>query len=112
MKIGKTMLMTGLLALPWSATALAANAWKTNLPVHSIVAHQAGFILILEASDPACGPSGNQFYVEPNLNSQTAEGVKRLMSLAMLAIATGRTVNALVDTSINGCPVQQLQLNP
>lgn len=112
MKLGKTMLIGSLLALPWSAGALAANAWKTNFPVQSIIAHQAGFILILEASDPACGPSGNQFWVEPNLNSQTAEGVKRVLAVAMMAMATGRTVNVLVDTAVAGCPVQQLQVNP
>jgi hypothetical protein len=95
-----------------SPDALASNAWKSGFPVHSIVAHPFGFILILEASDPACGPSGNQFYVQAGLNSQTADGVKSILAVAMLALSTGRTVNALVDTAISGCPVQQLQLNP
>jgi hypothetical protein len=95
-----------------SVDATAANSWKTNFPVASVISlANGGFILLLEASDPACGPSGNQFYVQAGLNGQTAEGVKVTLAVALTALSSGRTVNALVDTAINGCPVHLLQIN-
>jgi hypothetical protein len=96
-----------------SADAMAVGSWKSNFPVQSIVTlNNGGFILLLEASDPACGNSGNQFYVQAGLNGQTAEGVKSALAVALTAVATGKTVSAFVDTAISGCPVQYLQLNP
>jgi hypothetical protein len=92
--------------------AVAANSWKSNFRVQSIVSlNNGGFILMLQASDPACGASGNQFYVQAGLNGQTAEGVKIALAVALTAFSTGKTVNAYVDTAINGCPVQYLQIN-
>ena len=108
----RRLVVAGLLASLPMGQISAANTWKSNFPVHSVVAHQNGFELVLEASDPACGPSGNLFTVQEGLNDQSAEGVKRLLAVALFAMATGKTVNALVDTSISGCPVQQLQVNP
>jgi hypothetical protein len=92
--------------------AVAAGSWKSNFPVKSVITlNNGGFILLLEASDPACGSSGNQFYVQTGLNGQTTEGVKVALAVALTAFSTGRTVNAYVDTAINGCPVQYLQIN-
>jgi len=50
--------------------------------------------------------------VQAGLNGQTAEGVKATLAVALTALSMGKTVNTFVDTAINGCPVQLLQINP
>jgi hypothetical protein len=102
-----------LLALSFSAGASAANVWKNNLPVSSIMTYPNGdFLLILEASDPNCGPSGNLFYVLSGLNGQTADGVKAALAMALTAFTSGKTVSVYTDTAVSNCPVQLVRINP
>ena len=106
-------LLLSLAMLAVATDATAANAWKSNYLVYSVVSlNNGGFILLLEASDAACGPSGNQFYVQAGSNGMTADGVKSTLAVVLTALAMGRTVNALVDTTLGGCPVQLAQINP
>ena len=110
----RTMMRAALviLGLGLGSQAMAAYAWKTNLPIEGIIPHPSGVLLMLTASDPNCGVSGNQFNAVINANGQTADGVKMILSVALVALTTGRTVDVVVDTSIAGCPVQQIRINP
>ena len=96
-----------------SGTAVAANAWTAELQIQGIISNpQGGFLLLLPASNPACGSSGNQFNVSVGVNSVTADGAKVALALAMTAYAMGKPVVVLFDGAIAGCPVQQVYIKP
>jgi hypothetical protein len=67
---------------------------------------------LLTASNPACGSSGNQFRITPGVNSVTAEGAKTAFGIAMTAFAMGKPVMVLFDSTLPGCAVQQVYLQP
>jgi hypothetical protein len=101
------------LLLTTTLPALAANVWRGPYPVSSIInGPNGGFLLLLEASNPNCGLSGNQFNVNPGQNSVTADGVKAALAVALMAVASGRPISIVVDDTIAGCPVQQIRLDP
>ena len=96
-----------------SQTVNAANAWKSSLSISSILNNlDGGFLLLLPAGDPACGPSGDHFNVDPSINGQTADSVKTTLALVLTAYATGKTINIYADDTLPGCPVQLVQVNP
>ena len=102
-----------LVLLSFGASASAANVWKNNLPISSIMTYPNGdFLLVLPASDPNCGPSGNLFYVLAGQNGQTAEGLKAALAMALTAFTTGKTVSVYADTAVGNCPVLLVQINP
>jgi hypothetical protein len=93
------------------STALAANAWSAELPIDAVISQpDGGVLLLIAASNPACGSSGNQFHITPGVNGLTADGAKTAVATALLAFASGRKVVVLFDSVINGCPVQQVML--
>jgi hypothetical protein len=96
----------------FSHTSNAANAWFNPLPISSILNNlDGGFLLVLPASDPSCGPSGNHFNVDPGVNGQTTDSVKTTMALVLTAFAMGKTITIYADHALPGCPVQLVLLN-
>jgi hypothetical protein len=108
----KTMMRVAVavLALGVGVQANAANVWRQNLLLKSIIASPGGVTLFLEASEPVCGPSGDQFNLSVNVNGQTADSVKMLVSIAMAALTTGRTLDVFADTAVAGCPIQLVRI--
>jgi hypothetical protein len=106
------LLLVTVSMMGFSNAAQAANAWKTNLPISSILNNlDGGVLLLLPASDPACGSSGNQFNITANRNGQTAESVKTTLAIVWMAYSLGKTINIYVDNTLPGCPVQLVQIN-
>lgn len=103
----------GLAGLSSPGIGHAANAWSASLPIEAIITNPAGgFLLLLPASNPSCGSSGNQFNVTAGVNSMTAEGAKAALAAVMTAYALGKPVIVLFDSAIAGCPVQQVYIKP
>jgi hypothetical protein len=93
--------------------AEAANAWSAELNIEGVITNPAGgFLLLLPASNPACGSSGNQFNVTVGVNSLTADGAKVALAQVLTAYAMGKKIIVLFDSAIAGCPVQQVYLKP
>jgi hypothetical protein len=105
------MLLASVFGAP--GIAMATNAWTAELPIDGIISNpQGGFLLLLPASNPACGSSGNQFNVFVGVNSVTADGAKSALALAMTAYALGKPLIVLFDSAIAGCAVQQVYIKP
>lgn len=88
-------------------TATAAIELSAQLHINAILsAPQGGFLLLLPASNPACGNSGNQFYVTVGQVGMTAEGAKAALAVALTAYALKKPIRVYFDPAISGCPVQ------
>lgn len=109
-KITSVFLMGGL----WlaSLSAIAAPVWKSATTIQGIQAGADGsFILALPAgSDPVCTNGGVFFYVAPGQNGVTPEGARVILSVALLAYASGKQIHLLYDNSTQACYVQTLHL--
>ena len=103
--------MAALMASPMRANA--AIELSALLPIRAIYTNpQGGFLLILEASNPACGSSGNQFNVFVGQVGMTADGAKSALAAVLTAYAVGKPVRVYFDPAIVGCPIQQVALMP
>ena len=104
--------ITAAILVAFSHTSNAANAWYSPLPITSILNNlDGGFLMLLSASDAACGPSGNQFHVDPAVNGQTTDSVKTTLAIVLSAFAMGKTITVYADNAIPGCPVQLVMVN-
>ena len=104
-------------ALVWTMSAASpANAAiqiSPSMPIAGIyTSPQGGFLLILEASNPACGPSGNQFNVYVGQVGMTADGARGALAAVLTAFALGKPIRVYFDPTIAGCPIQQVNLQP
>ena len=96
-----------------SNTASAAITLSPLMPISAIYAGTNGsFLLILEASNPACGSSGNQFNVSIGQVGMTADGAKAALAAVLTAYAIGQPIRVYFDPAIAGCPVMQVNLTP
>jgi hypothetical protein len=96
----------------FSQTSNAANAWYNPLPISSILNNlDGGFLVLLPASDPACGSSGNHFNVDPGVNGQTTDSVKATLAIVLAAFAMGKSITIYADNTQPGCPIQLVMVN-
>jgi hypothetical protein len=95
------------------SSANASNAWIGPLPVSSVISNpDGGFLLLLNsASDPACGPSGNQFNAIPNVNGMTTDGAKAALAVLLTALALNKQVSIVRDDTQSGCPIAQVRVD-
>jgi hypothetical protein len=99
-------------ALTVAPATLAANQWTQSMPIAGIINHSGGFLVLMEASNPSCGSSGNQFNVSIGQNGMSADGAKSALAVVLAALATERPIIVLFDPAIAGCPIQQIWLKP
>jgi hypothetical protein len=92
-----------------SRSAEAAIELSPSLQINAIFSNpQGGFLMLLPASNPACGPSGNQFNVFVGQLSVTADGAKGALATALMAYAMNIPIRVYFDPALPGCPVQQV----
>ena len=94
-------------------SALARADYVEDLQISSIQgAPNGGFILgFTTPVHSSCTTSGTDVvYAYPNQASQTQDGIKTLLTIAMTAFATQKNVNVHVDTSSAECWVQYLMI--
>jgi hypothetical protein len=96
-----------------SEPAFAAIQLSAQLPITAIITGpQGGFLLLLPASNWACGSSGNQFNVTVGQVGMTADGAKAALAVTLMAYAQGKLIRVYFDPAIAGCPVQQVYIEP
>lgn len=91
--------------------AVASTQLSAELPISGILSNpQGGFLLLLSASNPACGSSGNQFnvWVGTYPGGMTSDGAKSAMGVALTAYALGKPIRIYFDPAISGCPISQI----
>ena len=94
-------------------TANAAIELSALMPIDAIFTNpQGGFLLLLPASNPSCGNSGNQFNVEIGQLSMTADGAKGALAAVLTAYALGKPIRVYFDRTIPGCPISEVMLAP
>jgi len=104
--------ITAAILVAFSHTSNAANAWYSPLPISSVLNNlDGGFLILLPASDPACGSSGNHFNVDPGVNGQTTDSVKTTLAIVLAAFAMGKMIIIYADNALPGCPVQLVMVN-
>ena len=103
-----------------AATCMLASVEKANaaialselLPIDGIYTNpQGGFLVLLPASNPSCGNSGNQFNVYIGQAGMTADGAKGALAAALLAFGMGKPIRVYFDPTIPGCPIMQVILS-
>ena len=93
----------------------AGTQLSAELPIGGILTNpQGGFLLLLNASNPACGSSGNQFnvWVGTFPGAMTSDGAKGALAVAMTAYSLGKPIRVYFDPAISGCPVSQVWIAP
>ena len=109
--VASTLISLG--SLVAANTASAAIELSPQLPISGILTNpQGGFLMLLTASNPACGSSGNQFNVTIGAAGMTAEGAKSALAAALTAYALGKPVRVYFDPALPGCPVQMVWIEP
>jgi len=106
-------------AIAWLTCALASNGASSAITLSALMPIEAiytgpngNFLLIMEASNPACGSSGNQFNVYIGQVGMTADGAKAALAAVLTAYALDKPIRVYFDPAIAGCPVQQVSLIP
>ena len=109
--LNKILTLFFILTVPTSA--LAGPAWQNHTYVKGVQAlHNGGIILYLPpGSDTACLEGGKLFYVIPGQNGVTAEGVKNILTVALVAHSTGKQVSVYYDNADPHCYVKQLYVS-
>ena len=95
-----------------SFNTLAANVWNSpDLITKVQVIHHGGFIVYFEnVFNTTCSGDGNRSYVYSGQNGVTDDGVKALLSTALLALSTGIPASVKYDDTNSNCWVQYLKL--
>jgi hypothetical protein len=97
----RVLTIAAAILLGLSQTSNAANAWYSPLPISSILNNlDGGFLVLLPASDPACGSGGNSFNVDLGVNGQTTDSVKATLAIVLAAFATGKTITIYADNTL------------
>ncbi len=90
-----------------TGNATAAPVWTPPSTITSIetVGTDSGFIVYFSTSLPGpCSAAGsNALFIYPNQNGVTTDGVKMLLSTALLAFTTGKQVTVAYDNSTANC---------
>lgn len=95
-----------------NSRADATNVWFGPYPIQSVISNpQGGFLLLIPASDPACGSSGNQFNGTPNVNSMTLDGANAALAVLLTALALNKPVSVVADDTLSGCPIEQVRID-
>jgi len=72
--------------------AYAVNTWINGTTITGVqVLEDGGIILYLPPnSDPGCSEGGKLFYVALDQNNMSAEGLKNILALSLVAYTTGK----------------------
>ena len=95
------------------SASLSHATWKYGMSINNIQGLSSGGFIIYgpSGSGPTCGEGGKLFYVRENHNSQTVDGVKTALSIALLAFAAGKEITLLYDETSAGCDVNIILVN-
>jgi len=93
--------------------AYAVNTWINGTTITGVqVEEDGGVILYLPSnSDPDCLEGGKLFYVALNQNNMSAEGLKNILALSLVALTTGKQISILYEESTPNCYVKQVYLS-
>ena len=91
----------------------ATNVWVNNATINGVqVMHDGTFIAYLPANEGSiCSQGGRLHYVQSGVNEVTPEGLKSLLSIALVAQTTGKKVSILYDPGSSNCYVQRIYLS-
>ena len=103
------------IALLLSVSSLSSNAaYVENLEIERVqVTPSGGFLLFLNQEVHAnCVTSGKDVvYVYPNQGNVTGEGIKSLLSIALVGFTSNKKVALHFDENSNECWVQYITLD-
>ena len=91
----------------------AAEVLVGPLQISAVITNpQGGFLLLATATQPGCGPSGNQFNAWVGASYMTADGMKGALAVVLAAYAMGKPIKFYYNNALTGCPITQVWLEP
>ena len=114
-KLISSQLLVLVLGISIISPVYAALGWSRGMEIDRIEVYEENKVK-LYITDPTTGDGNditcNPMYVLVGMNAQTADSVKSVLSLAMMAKTTERTVDVYHDTSsANYCSVRNFIVN-
>jgi len=105
-------LVAALLALQ-APVVLANPVWTNAAPVTHIEAVQDGTFLVYTSASVSsnCVTASGGLYFQVGANTVTSDGIKTLLTLAMSALVSGKTVQVLYDDTAPTCYAKFIQIN-
>jgi hypothetical protein len=84
-----------------------AESWHTSKIKNVYPLGDGSFVLIFVDSAAACSNQGKYHYVSAGAYGVNAEGVKMMMSTALMAHATDKTISIAFDESSPSCYINR-----
>jgi hypothetical protein len=106
-------LACSLAALAMLAPASAAEGWHQDY-VKSVYPMSNGNFVVTFATSPANCTNGSNpkyFYVQAGHNGVTAEGVKAMLAVSLMAFAGGKKLTIVFDDSSYSCDINRMSVS-